>query len=891
MEPSDQSRTAGASAEHVTTDGDSRRAETLAAEDVNARLDARLDALFELDHVSPADLRAVSEHLRSYVDRLQSRLQNEVSESVYHRCIEAIEELRGETKADIEGAVRRIRAFVQATSTRVNILEKDRRPRARPSPAQADALRAIVAEFETLDARLRTLDEESPPVRRKSTGGNHEGSEGNRSPRSACTDCRAHRGGGAESPPTTPRSPYRRGDDSPSPRIDRPVGRRIDFEDNHRSPRGEGQRHHDYDERRSEIRRNYEDPVELHAREHEGIYDRYRPPGPPLDTSDRANRAPYVAPDRYDTDRELLGYRPRFEKSPRKPPFERRHYPRNPLLPAGSYGYPVGQSLAGGGSPWGPPHPGLPDNTTLLEPFQAVISYRAYRLNDTRPGPVPVERLSKVGKLAAAVKGLVRETLSFDGREPIRLLGFLTDIKRGFDGTGISEGLGVHVVQYFVEGDAARFYRTVTSTALRSFHAPAEVEWPVLVHQFLRRYVPDSVLGDAYNRVTRMVQREDEDELRYADRIQDAAMDCPGVFTEPMLINYYVRGLPKTTQDTVAEQVSRLPLENRGDFFAVRKIAHAEGATYRARLRMLTAPPEGTTKTTPAKPTKPVMLMGRGIPEVIEGPSPPLSIASSPLRPEEFEILYRRGPLDSSNEAPYPILITQDDNRRLDETTEVTDEIDVTRRVERAIPQPIPRMTDYDLRCAESMIPENDSWYVCWACRDVGHALYRCPYLSRRQQLYFAMCNYRYQREAYPSSRNLLDQKVRDGGRGGTRRGAYRGEDRRGNEYRGNRNDRGTYGGRGRDRQYYGEGGQPKEILRREPGTRPSKGQPREETDADRRDRFAAAVMTLRELSHHPAVADYTRENEDHRGAAATGGHYALDSDSSSSDSLPSKKG
>ena len=212
-------------------------------------------------------------------------------------------------------------------------------------------------------------------------------------------------------------------------------------------------RPHDYRQDDRDRHGNYYEP-----------YERYGPPGPRLRTSDRANRTPHIASDVYDTDRELLGYRPRFEKEPMPPPYEAATYPRNPLHPAGSYGYPADRALAGPTLNWGPPHPGISESATLLEPFADVTSYRAYRLADTTPGPVPTSVLAKVGKYAGAVKGLIRESLSFDGREPIKLLAFLTDVKRGFDGTGISEGLGVHVVQYFLEGDAARFYRTVTAS-------------------------------------------------------------------------------------------------------------------------------------------------------------------------------------------------------------------------------------------------------------------------------------------------------------------------------------------------------------------------------------------------------------------------------------------
>ena len=905
MSTKDEAPPRGPSAtDFVIDEGTPLPAGTATAEDVDAQCEALLDRIFEFNHVSPADLRAVYEHLRNYVQRLQTRLRDEVSDSVFTRCLEAIEDLRSEKTADIESAVQRIRALFQATSTRVSLLEasKDNRrdapdsdarraPPTRPTPAQSEALRGLAMEFETLEARLRSLE---PPF---DAGFTDESADRERKQDrrdgSRCTDCRKpDQERGPDSPHTPPRSPLRMGEDSDTRGHDgyrrNPREKSQDYResrdrrnDDVRKPRDfredEGLRGHRDFERRDFEPRQY-------PRNDGAGYLSSRPPPPAFD---RGGRAPYGLPDAGGYDYDGPDFDPRFDKSPRRPPFMRSHYPQNPLHPAGAHGYPAGGALAGSNPTWGPPHPGIPENTTLIEPFQAVISYRSYRLNDVTPGPVPFGLLAKVGKYAAAVKGLVRETLCYDGREPIRLLAFFTDVKRGFDGTGISEGLGVHVLQYFLEGDAARFYRTVTTTAIRSMYSEPDVAWPLLVHQFIRRYCPDTVLGDAYNRVTRMTQSDDEDELQYADRIQDAAMDCPGVFTESMLINYFVRGLPSTTQETVAEQVARLPIENRADFFAVRKVAHAEGATYRARARAMAA--QATPSKNTSKPA-PVLLLGREIPEGLEGPSPPLSRASSYLRPEEFDVLYKRGPLESSNNVPYPILITQEDGDANAGTPEVIDEIDVTSRVEKALPRPIPRLTDYELRCAEAMIPAKDSWYVCWACRDTGHSLYRCPFLNRRQQLYFAMCNYKYQREAYPMSRNLLDQKVRDTNAYAGRRGEHRGEDRRNRDTRDYRDYRNRGNRDARDRRYRDDYGGPKEILRRGNGGR-SEGRHREETDEERRDRFSAAVLTMQELAQHPAVAEYAKYPRGHRDPQAHDQRNVVDdADSDDSSSIASGK-
>lgn len=56
---------------------------------------------------------------------------------------------------------------------------------------------------------------------------------------------------------------------------------------------------------------------------------------------------------------------------------------------------------------------------------------------------------------------------------------------------------------------------------------------------------------------------------------------------------------------------------------------------------------------------------------------------------------------------------------------------------------------------ARSIIPRNMGRYNCWFCRDTGHIMYACPFLSADQQLYCAYQNYRYQVSARPHMKNI----------------------------------------------------------------------------------------------------------------------------------------
>ena len=67
-----------------------------------------------------------------------------------------------------------------------------------------------------------------------------------------------------------------------------------------------------------------------------------------------------------------------------------------------------------------------------------------------------------------------------------------------------------------------------------------EVSWPGLVNQFLKRYLTDDVLGEAYDAVATARQQSHETESTFADRLETAALRCTAVFSEQSLAHYFV---------------------------------------------------------------------------------------------------------------------------------------------------------------------------------------------------------------------------------------------------------------------------------------------------------------------------------------------------------------
>ena len=215
--------------------------------------------------------------------------------------------------------------------------------------------------------------------------------------------------------------------------------------------------------------------------------------------------------------------------------------------------------------------------------FDQVLSYRTYRLNtpDTwSSDPQRMEReLRKVSKHVGNIRSFNPSFEEFDGREPIDVLRFLAELKDAADSTGVHEGAAVKMLPYFLRGEAQVYLAGIARKGKLLSGGARNFTWPHAVQALLIRYASDDALSAAYDSVTRITQAQAEDENAFADRLQDAALQCANVFTQRDLVNYFVKGLQPGIRSVVSNTVSRSDEE---DFLAVRRIAQAQGETYRA---------------------------------------------------------------------------------------------------------------------------------------------------------------------------------------------------------------------------------------------------------------------------------------------------------------------
>lgn len=357
---------------------------------------------------------------------------------------------------------------------------------------------------------------------------------------------------------------------------------------------------------------------------------------------------------------------------------------------------------------------------------------------------------------------------NFDGSKAILLLPFLKDVQITFNAQKINEGTAIRVFAHFVERDAERLYTLYMMPSVRSGGLNSEVTWSRMINTLIKRYITDEVLGDALNAVTTISQLPHETENVYADRLETHAYLCTAVFTDQALVNYFIRGLSPTMRDAVAEAAQRLPYHQRTDFSVIRRVAMAEGNTYRALLgRPLPdasgyrTPRTQGAKTTSTPSTGSTLLVDDGPRTAMIAGNAGLLDASEGSRIDPVLVT-------SAAEALQPPSMTSTDTYATAIQTPVTSipvtELDISQRIEHFIPEYVPRLTAEQARLAQSIVPKDSSAYQCWLYRIIGHTLYRCPFLNRDQQLYEAYQNYEHQlrTRTRPHMRSLLRQLIGD---------------------------------------------------------------------------------------------------------------------------------
>ena len=406
----------------------------------------------------------------------------------------------------------------------------------------------------------------------------------------------------------------------------------------------------------------------------------------------------------------------------------------------------------------GPAEPGLEPVHTMIQDFSAVADYRMYRL-DNNSRFVTSGDAGRIAKYVQRCRGIRPTMRSFDGTDPIQLLPFLKDIRITFNSQHLTEGVAVRVLAHFLERDGERLYTSYTMRGLRAGQLHDEVSGLGLVNQFLKHYLTEDVLGEAYDAVATARQQSHETESTFADRLETAAFRCTEVFSEQSLAHYFVRGVAPATRAAVSETIQQLPSRQKIDLPTIRRIATAEGTTHRARRNL------------PMPDPKPVGRAGRTTKSATtSAPASTLHVGEDEWQADPVFITQGAGPvggrppssMSTGTTSSYATAFaaTSSGARVMDPRVA---ELDILNGDAGGEAPRVPLLTDDEARHAATFASTNGSAYACWLCRTYGHAMYACPFLSPEQRMFTAYRNYRYQMDTRPGARNLLGQSVDEG--------------------------------------------------------------------------------------------------------------------------------
>ena len=228
---------------------------------------------------------------------------------------------------------------------------------------------------------------------------------------------------------------------------------------------------------------------------------------------------------------------------------------------------------------------GFQPQSTMWVQFKDVVSYWAYRLNNTLRNVRDSEN-KRIGKKARRIKNLIPSLGSFEGNEPIALLNFLRRLKEGLNNLRALGDTEVRTIAFLLRGDAKDFYESwsQSATQMKGGSTTIELIWPRMVHAFIARYLTDDHLRTAYQSVTRTLQQPEEPEDGFAQRIERNAADSCQVFEEHELVSYFIQGLLPRIRYTVAVQMKNFVERGRGSMLTARRVAAAEGISVGARF-------------------------------------------------------------------------------------------------------------------------------------------------------------------------------------------------------------------------------------------------------------------------------------------------------------------
>lgn len=211
--------------------------------------------------------------------------------------------------------------------------------------------------------------------------------------------------------------------------------------------------------------------------------------------------------------------------------------------------------------------------------FHKACDYRTYRLEQGR-GRMDVRTnrntRKKVKDLEVTMAGH-----KFDGKDPIKVIGFLRRLKRDADRNDMTESSLFLALPYMLRGEAQDAFEAAQDDG----HSRRSVQdWTTACDWLLRTYATNANIADALMDLSRTRQSAEEDETKYSTRLRNAVKRCGNVHSEYEVATLFVQGLIPSISPRVAQVRSSKP---RIEYVELVQTARSEGDAVRAQGRLV----------------------------------------------------------------------------------------------------------------------------------------------------------------------------------------------------------------------------------------------------------------------------------------------------------------
>lgn len=210
--------------------------------------------------------------------------------------------------------------------------------------------------------------------------------------------------------------------------------------------------------------------------------------------------------------------------------------------------------------------------------FHKACDYRTYRLEQGRgqmDSRTNRNTRKKVKDLEVTMAGH-----KFDGKDPIKILGFLRRLKRDADRNDMTENSLYLALPYMLRGEAQDAFEAAQDDGNSRRNVQ---DWTTACDWLLRTYATNANIADTLLDLSRTRQGPEEDETKFSTRLRNAVKRCGNVHSEYEVATLFVQGLNPTISPRVAQERSRRP---RIEYVDLVQFARSEGDAVRAQGRL-----------------------------------------------------------------------------------------------------------------------------------------------------------------------------------------------------------------------------------------------------------------------------------------------------------------